>query len=523
MARFAGEADLEAFLGSLDPDYSPFAPALWQTGVRTARQLANASKPLLLTCGLPELYIDDIKATAARTGGSEPALASRVAERVLERVVERVLKKQRHTLTSLEDVGEKLLSETTPDSAWFDNTLAGFDYQAAVSFFESSVGRTMRVLWSQASEDKHLQVCLNQMIPQILTSLEPHSSLTYYDTHASGLRGAEVRIDCTITDGPRCPAHVVTSAEATFSMKSHADQSQAVGQMWQRLEQLGSDQDMREKWTVAIVSHSDIQFWQLQKSQIHCHCSSVHSFSLSLESAGFQMLCRWLASDPQALGYSPPQLPSPISFGNNEEMHATAKVFDNSCKHDAASTLHGRVMVFSGRLSDKSQAIAKLPATGALFDQEVENLELIRSWPDLSGSVVHLRGIGHTSTWPRPVLILQPVGCLVPYDIGHEALLNIMKQFALVVKQLSQYGYIHGDLSYYNLLKHQDTDAALLVDMQTLMPLQQVLIPWLELTMLPVVQPLSFVSCKLCCCVCRLLVRGSELVPPCLWGGMSSA
>lgn len=153
----------------------------------------------------------------------------------------------------------------------------------------------------------------------------------------------------------------------------------------------------------------------------------------------------------------------------------------------------------------------------------MENLELIRSWPDLSGSVVHLRGIGHTSTWPRPVLILQPVGCLVPYDIGHEALLNIMKQFALVVKQLSQYGYIHGDLSYYNLLKHQDTDAALLVDMQTLMPLQQVLIPWLELTMLPVVQPLSFVSCKLCCCVCRLLVRGSELVPPCLWGGMSSA
>lgn len=58
-------------------------------------------------------------------GSSEPALASTVAERVLERVVERGLKKQRLTLTSLTNVGDKLLSEPTPHSAWFDNTLAG--------------------------------------------------------------------------------------------------------------------------------------------------------------------------------------------------------------------------------------------------------------------------------------------------------------------------------------------------------------------------------------------------------------
>lgn len=73
----------------------------------------------------------------------------------------------------------------------------------------------------------------------------------------------------------------------------------------------------------------------------------------------------------QALGYVSPQLPSPISLGNKEEMHAIHKVFDNSCKHDLADKLHGRVMVFSGRLSDKSQAIAKLPATCALFGKEV--------------------------------------------------------------------------------------------------------------------------------------------------------
>jgi len=53
MARFASEAELESFLGRLDPDYSQFA---------------NATKPLLLSWGLPELYIDDIKATTDRTG-----------------------------------------------------------------------------------------------------------------------------------------------------------------------------------------------------------------------------------------------------------------------------------------------------------------------------------------------------------------------------------------------------------------------------------------------------------------------
>ena len=68
MARFASEAELETFLGRLNPDYSEFASALWQHGVKTPRQLANAREPILLSCGLPELYIDDIKATADRPG-----------------------------------------------------------------------------------------------------------------------------------------------------------------------------------------------------------------------------------------------------------------------------------------------------------------------------------------------------------------------------------------------------------------------------------------------------------------------
>ena len=68
MARFAGEAELETFLGKLDPDYSQFASTLWQTGVRTACQLVNARESILLACGLSELHIDDIKARADRTG-----------------------------------------------------------------------------------------------------------------------------------------------------------------------------------------------------------------------------------------------------------------------------------------------------------------------------------------------------------------------------------------------------------------------------------------------------------------------
>ncbi len=68
MACFASEAELQTFLGRLDPDYSQFASTLWQNGVRTACQLANTPKPLLLSWGLPELYINDIKATADTTG-----------------------------------------------------------------------------------------------------------------------------------------------------------------------------------------------------------------------------------------------------------------------------------------------------------------------------------------------------------------------------------------------------------------------------------------------------------------------
>ena len=73
----------------------------------------------------------------------------------------------------------------------------------------------------------------------------------------------------------------------------------------------------------------------------------------------------------QALGYLPPELPSTISFGNDHRMHVTAKIYDNSSKLDSSSMLHGKVMVFLGKLSDNSSAVAKLPAADALSKQEV--------------------------------------------------------------------------------------------------------------------------------------------------------
>lgn len=114
---------------------------------------------------------------------------------------------------------------------------------------------------------------------------------------------------------------------------------------------------------------------------------------------------------------------------------------------------------------------------------QANNLAKISDWPELTGSVVVLKAVGRTKSFPRPMLILQPVGCLIPHCIEHEALLTLIREFACIVERLSAHGYLHGDLSYYNLLQHADPKGqqqddqgthALLVDMQTLMPLQKV-------------------------------------------------
>jgi hypothetical protein len=69
MARFANEADLETFLVKLDTDYGQYASAVWQNGVRTANQLANADKEDLVAAGVTSaIHAKDIKARAGPQG-----------------------------------------------------------------------------------------------------------------------------------------------------------------------------------------------------------------------------------------------------------------------------------------------------------------------------------------------------------------------------------------------------------------------------------------------------------------------
>ena len=68
MARFGSEAELAAFLGKLDPDYAQYAPALWQEGIKTPKQLSNFSEPHYLACHVLRGHIDDIKARAEGPG-----------------------------------------------------------------------------------------------------------------------------------------------------------------------------------------------------------------------------------------------------------------------------------------------------------------------------------------------------------------------------------------------------------------------------------------------------------------------
>lgn len=67
MARFASQAELDTFLGKLDPDCGQYASAVWQNGVRTAHQLANADKEDLAAAGVASaIHAKDITARAGR-------------------------------------------------------------------------------------------------------------------------------------------------------------------------------------------------------------------------------------------------------------------------------------------------------------------------------------------------------------------------------------------------------------------------------------------------------------------------
>ncbi|DBB06334.1 TPA: hypothetical protein ACH3X1_011903 [Trebouxia sp. C0004] len=68
MPHVANEAAVEAVEYKLEREYAQYASALWQSQGRTAHQLANASEPLLPSCGLLEMRDVDIQARADGAG-----------------------------------------------------------------------------------------------------------------------------------------------------------------------------------------------------------------------------------------------------------------------------------------------------------------------------------------------------------------------------------------------------------------------------------------------------------------------
>ena len=98
----------------------------------------------------------------------------------------------------------------------------------------------------------------------------------------------------------------------------------------------------------------------------------------------------------QALGYLPPELPSVIRFGDNEEMLVTAKILGKSSRNDSGSMLHDKVIVFSGQLLDNTPAVAKIPATDALLQLEVCLLHSFCFVADLLAAI--LRRVAYADT-----------------------------------------------------------------------------------------------------------------------------
>ena len=104
----------------------------------------------------------------------------------------------------------------------------------------------------------------------------------------------------------------------------------------------------------------------------------------------------------------------------------------------------------------------------------MQNLELVSSWKDVAPHAVRLVGVSKLVLGgeQRPALVLQPLAELGPFDISPEALLLYAQQLVDIIAALERHGYIHGDLSYYNLLILKGQP--LLSDLQTLMKLTEV-------------------------------------------------
>ena len=205
-----------------------------------------------------------------------------------------------------------------------------------------------------------------------------------------------------------------------------------------------------------------------------------------------------------------PDMPADIQF-DGQLLHFESQLMQNASHAAEGTKIRPGVMVFKCSLSPGHQAVvAKVPALEALARQEVSigmsesrllcgcyllrrthtqvnvnvaqhcsqerKLQIVSGIPGVAEHCVRLlRSCGVTLRGSeRTLLVLTPLAELIPFTISTEALLAYVRELVGIIGSLEEAGYLHGDLSYYNLLIKQD-GKPLLVDLQTLMTVEEVI------------------------------------------------
>ena len=94
--------------------------------------------------------------------------------------------------------------------------------------------------------------------------------------------------------------------------------------------------------------------------------------------------------------------------------------------------------------------------------------------PGVAKHFVRLVGVATTEDLgpARQMMVLEPYAELIPFNIDPCELARLMRSFVTIVIRLHQSGYMHLDLSYFNLLMYNKE--ALLADLQTMRPNDEV-------------------------------------------------
>lgn len=105
---------------------------------------------------------------------------------------------------------------------------------------------------------------------------------------------------------------------------------------------------------------------------------------------------------------------------------------------------------------------------------QVANLEIVAGLPDIARNFVRLVGTGVTKDLGpvRDMMVLEPYAELIPLNTEPHKLTKLMRGFVSLVDRMHTQGYLHLDLSYFNLLVYEDQP--LLADLQTMQTIDKV-------------------------------------------------